>query len=70
MASPTITVNIGLNITDDTLDQILYLLGIWQNNNPDMRIVGEEVAMEDGYKTIFRVEQKGEQNDTLHDDNS
>ena len=71
----TITVNIGLNITDDTLDQILYLLGIWQDHNPDKYIVGERVEEADGYRTTFKVKHfeepwKGEQNDNLHDDNT
>jgi len=53
-----INVNVGLDITDETLAQILYLLEIWQNNNPDKFIFGEDVIKEDGRRTVFKVGQK------------
>lgn len=54
----SITVNVDLTVTDDTLKTILFLLECWQDKNPDKRIIGEEVVTDAGYKTVFRVERK------------
>lgn len=67
MATTEIKIDIGLNITDETLDQILYLLGIWQNHNPDKYICGVTTDTKDGRKTVFKVghyaARGGEQNE-------
>lgn len=51
-----ITININLDVSDETINSILRILEIWQNNHPEKRIVGENKLCEDGYKYFFKVE--------------
>ncbi len=56
MANPKMEIKIDLGIPNETVEIMLHLLGVWQDHNPDKRIVGERIETVDGTKHRFYVE--------------
>lgn len=57
MAKGKIEVTVGckLTVSDETADNCLKLLEIWQNDNPDKHIEVRNIYTEEGRKTIFSI---------------
>jgi len=57
MAKATeITVDVKVNIPDETICRCFRILEMWMDDNPDKRIVVDRVAYNDGYGHVIRVE--------------
>lgn len=50
-----ITVNVSVDVSDETAVRCLKLLEMWSDDNPDKTIEGERVATVDGIKTHYRI---------------
>lgn len=56
MAKATeITVDVHVKIPDDTICRCLRILEMWMDDNPDKRIVVDQVLYTDGYKHKIRI---------------
>lgn len=52
----SITFDIGLKVSGETAAMCAKLLEIYINSNPDVKLEGEKVLTDDGYKTIIKLE--------------
>lgn len=57
MAKTALKVDVVFNVTDETVEDCLRILEIWQKNNTDRHIECEECAAEDGFAYKFRIKQ-------------
>lgn len=59
MAKATsITVDVSVNISDETICRCLRILEMWMDDNPDKKIVVDKVAYKDGYRHKIHIEGK------------
>jgi hypothetical protein len=57
MAKATeITVDVRVNIPDETICRCLRILEMWMDDNPDKRVVIDTLLGDDGYHHKIRVE--------------
>lgn len=51
-------VDVGIHISDSTVEKCLRILEIWQNDNPDKMIIGTKEPGQDGEKTVFSIKSR------------
>lgn len=56
----SVEVNARMTIPLETAERCLKLLEMWQNDNPDMFIEGENIETETGRKTVFKIRRRTE----------
>lgn len=55
MAKMEVEVKAKITVPDSVIDQVLRLLEIWQEDNPDKRIESETIERSDGLKTRYYI---------------
>lgn len=54
----TIDIDAKITVSDKSVERCLWLLEIWQEDNPDKFIEGREVETETGRKILYRICEK------------
>ena len=57
----SIEVKANLTVSDETAERCLKLLEMWQEDNPDLLIVGEKIQTTTGIKTVFKIVRRDEE---------
>lgn len=60
MKPQEITVNVNVEIPDETAERCLRVLNMWLEDNQDKRIIAEDRRTEHGVRTSFRIERREE----------
>lgn len=55
MASGKLTISIGLEIPQETVDRCLRILEMYMDDNPDLTIACERISKEDGIRYKLRI---------------
>lgn len=55
MASGKVTISIGLEIPQETVDRCLRILEMYMDDNPDLTLVCERISGEDGIRYKLRI---------------